>query len=494
MKYYTSFILCFLLPIIFCDELGGVKVAINDKFISNLIRNFEPDLRKVLDKIRIPDGGGLEDGEFGVPNFNANMIKLEFLNNGILHLRIENCTPYFSGSYHYKIFWLIKSHNNFNAQFNDFVLDARLRIKSKYVTGGGYRPDVEFISGPDISFDLDVSCDGFLHGVISWVINKCQNLVKPFILPKIKSKARDALKDILNKFETKANLGNNYWLDFTLVSQIKTQNRFLELNSYAFFYNEKNPLTKNRNKYPLTPLPSINTLGKNLQLYVSEYSINNAIYTLLSDSNKVIPINVNTKILNMMLPGIVDKYGEKQATIILNGSPESKIQITDQYMHVEVPGTFSVKIDGIESEVFKCTLDLSLKVNVKVVDGPKLSGEIKELSAKIKTINLNNASDSVNSIIENGFSLIQSTIIPVLNLFIQKNVEIKFPTVMGISFTNVTLELKNKYFVINYDIARKNKTPQGQVGIISKLCEKICQNPIFIRRALCAKCKSQLSK
>ena len=196
----------------------------------------------------------------------------------------------------------------------------------------------------------------------------------------------------------------------------------------------------------------------------------------------------------MMLPGIVDKYGEKQATIILNGSPESKIQITDQYMHVEVPGTFSVKIDGVEKEVFKYTLDLSVKVNVKVADGPKLSGEIKELSAKIKTINLNNDSNSVNSIIENGFSLIQLTIIPVLNLFIQKNVEIKFPTVMGISFTNVTLELKNKYFVINYDIARNNKTPQRQVGIISKLCEKICQNPIFIRRALCAKCKSQLSK
>ena len=308
-------------------------------------------------------------------------------------------------------------------------------------------------------------------------------LSQTIFLPKIKSKARDALKDILNKFETKANLGNNYWLDFTLVSQIKTQNRFLELNSYAFFYNEKNPLTKNRNKYPLTPLPSINTLGKNLQLYVSEYSINNAIYTLLSDSNKVIPINVNTKILNMMLPGIVDKYGEKQATIILNGSPESKIQITDQYMHVGVPGTFSVKIDGIESEVFKCTLDLSLKVNVKVVDGPKLSGEIKELSAKIKTINLNNASDSVNSIIENGFTLIQSTIIPVLNLFIKKNVEIKFPTVMGISFTNVTLELKNKYFVVNYDITR-NMTN----------CDLICKNAHSTTlRIKCRKCRAQLS-
>ena len=158
-------------------------------------------------------------------------------------------------------------------------------------------------------------------------------------------------------------------------------------------------------------------------------------------------------------------------------------------MHVEVPGTFSVKIDGVENEVFKCTLDLSLKVNVKVANGPKLSGEIKELSAKIKTINLNNASNSVNSIIENGFSLIQSTIIPVLNLFIQKNVEIKFPTVMGISFTNVTLELKNKYFVVNYDITR-NKTNGG----IFQNCDLICKNAHSTTlRIKCRKCRAQLS-
>ena len=154
----------------------------------------------------------------------------------------------------------------------------------------------------------------------------------------------------MNKFITKASLGNNYWLDFTLASPIKTQNRFLELNSYAFFYSEKYKSTQNRNKYPLTPLPSIDTLGKNLQLYISEYSINSAIYTLLTDSDKVISIRVNTKIINAMLPGILEKYGEKQATIILNSTPESKIQITEQYLHVEIPGYIGVKVEGIEKK------------------------------------------------------------------------------------------------------------------------------------------------
>ena len=79
---------------------------------------------------------------------------------------------------------------------------------------------------------------------------------------------------------------------------------------------------------------------------------------------------------------------------------------------------------------------------------------IEELSAKIQTVNLNIVSNSVISIIENGFSLIQSTIIPFLNNFIQNQIELKFPTVMGVSFMDVTLQLKNKYFVVNYDITR----------------------------------------
>ena len=128
---------------------------------------------------------------------------------------------------------------------------------------------------------------------------------------------------------------------------------------------------------------------------------------------------------------------------------------------------------------------------MKVADGPKISGEIKELSAKIKSINLNTASNSVNSLIERGFSLIQSTIIPALNLFIKNNVELKFPSVMGITFTNVTLELKNKYFVVNYDITRdktKQERPYNKIGKRIINCEEFCKNRPKI--GICKICKS----
>ena len=97
MKYYTTFILCFLLPIIFCDELGSIKVGINDKFILNVILNFEPELRKVFEGVSIPNSDQLKNAIFRIPFLNMNMVKLIILNNGIVHVRIENCVPYVKG-------------------------------------------------------------------------------------------------------------------------------------------------------------------------------------------------------------------------------------------------------------------------------------------------------------------------------------------------------------------------------------------------------------
>ena len=298
MKYYITFILCFLLPIIFCDELGGIKAGINDKFISNLIRHFEPEIRKTLERVSIPNGEKLTNGVISIPNFNMNMINLEILNNGIVHIRIQNCIPHVTGTYHYKI--VIRYKKKFTAKLKNFVLDANIRIKSRPVSGGGYGPDIEFISGPNMSFKLDFSCEGAFKHLISWIVNTFQKFFKPSIIKEANSSIRGFLHNFLNKLEPKIRLYKNYWLDFTFVTPIKAQNRILELNSYGLFYSDKNGSTQNRNRLPLTPLPSINTLEKNLKLYVSEYSINNAIYTLLSDSNNVLPVKIKTNMLEIV--------------------------------------------------------------------------------------------------------------------------------------------------------------------------------------------------
>ena len=53
---------------------------------------------------------------------------------------------------------------------------------------------------------------------------------------------------------------------------------------------------------------------------------------------------------------------------------------------------------------------------MKITEGPKLSGEIKELNPKITKIILNKVSDKI---IKDGISSIQSNILPILNSFIE---------------------------------------------------------------------------
>ena len=456
MNTYTLFILCCSFALMYCDDLGGVKVAINQKFIRNMISSLENEIRNKIQKIKIPDSGGLEDGEFGIPNFNSRMINLQFQNNGIIDLTLSDCVPYFSGAYYYKILFF-NSHNNFHANFENFKLHLKIKIKSRNVPGG-FAPDAEIISGPDVDFNLDISTDGFLHGLISWVINKSQNLVKPLVLPKLKEHAREQMLNIIKKFETKLQVGDGFWLDFTLKTPIQIKNKFLELNSIAHFYHEKFFKTQNRTRYQENKLPSINLVGNQFQLFVSEYSINTAIYTLLTAYNKEITFKVNTKVLNSMLPGIVEKYGEKQVIVSLNQYPDAKVQITEKYFGINIPSSLSIKLNEGEKKIFDCDLLLSLKVDMKVINQNKqnyASGNIKELSAKITKVKFNIASKSFNSIIESGFGLIQDTIIKLLNNIIDSQMKVRIPPIMGVTLLNINFVLKNGYFAVNYNIQRK---------------------------------------
>ena len=49
---------------------------------------------------------------------------------------------------------------------------------------------------------------------------------------------------------------------------------------------------------------------------------------------------------------------------------------------------------------------------------------------------------------------LKSTILPLLNAFIDKKMKIKFPSVLGIKFTQLSVEHKDHYLQINYNLVR----------------------------------------
>ena len=136
MKIYSSlFILC-ILPFLFCEEEGGVKVAINDKFINSILLNFESEIKDLLQGIRIDDTDSITNMVFGIPNFSMDKADLSFGEDGLINLKLRNLEPYLTGTVHYTIIWDFS--NDFKITLKDFSLDAKIRPKTKELSPQNY--------------------------------------------------------------------------------------------------------------------------------------------------------------------------------------------------------------------------------------------------------------------------------------------------------------------------------------------------------------------
>ena len=89
--------------------------------------------------------------------------------------------------------------------------------------------------------------------------------------------------DALNLIKTEIPIdeSNHLFLDFSLVEGLKTKNGYIEVNSYAFLYNDQETETKNKKNYALSIVPPITTIDNPNQVFISQYSINSALYTYL---------------------------------------------------------------------------------------------------------------------------------------------------------------------------------------------------------------------
>jgi len=346
MKAYQSIILLCFLQVLFCDELGGIKVVINDNFISSILPYFEQTIQaKLAQGIKLKDKKFINNMVLGVSDFSLEKAKISLGEDGDISVNIKGIEPYLTGTVYNKA--LIKINTNFKITLQDFNLNAKVRIKSKQLSSVEYAPDAEFIGNPDIKFKIHLDLTGSLGKFIAKILDFAGNFAIEVILPVFKLFLDDILRNVMSKLPTEGKI-ENFWLDYTLVSPIKLQNKFLELNSYALLFSKEYPETKNKNRYPLSTLPSIS--DANFQLFVSEYSINSAAYTFLTvnkDNTLLKYAGLPITIINTMLPGISKKYTNKKAELLFNPKPETNIKLSEEYMYINLPGTFYLKVEDI---------------------------------------------------------------------------------------------------------------------------------------------------
>ena len=453
MKAFQSIILLCFLQVLFCDELGGIKVVINDNFINSVLPNFEQAIKdKLTQGIKLKDINFIKNMVLVVSNFSLDNAKISLGEDGDISISIKGIEPHLTGTVYSTT--LIKINKNFKITLQEFILDAKVKIKSRQLSSGEYAPDAEFVGIPDIKFKIHLDLDGSLGKLVTKVLGFAGNFVTEVILPIFKLFLDDILQKVMRKLPTEGKIGN-FWLDYTLASPIKLQSKFLELNSYALLFSKEFPETKNKNRYPLSTLPSISEAQ--FQLFVSEYSINSAAYTFLTvnKDNTLLKYNgLPITIINTMLPGISKKYANKKAELAFNPKPEANIKLSEEYMYINLPGTFYLKVEDIQDPVFVWELTLNLKAQLNVDIGPKITAKINDLTPTFGNILVNQATDSDQATIEKGFIIVKNALVAIINSYIDKKVKLPFPSIMGINFTDVKVQHKEKYILVNLNLSK----------------------------------------
>ena len=173
----------------------------------------------------------------------------------------------------------------------------------------------------------------------------------------------------------------------------------------------------------LTMLPSITSIDNPNQLFVSEYSINSALYTYFKTYPLSLKINVDTTILESLLPTITSKYANKTDVYLEITEPPS-LRFQNNYIKGIILGRIIIKVKGTKDLIFACTLQINTKVEIIVMEKTNVSGKLHGLSIVPKKVELNAVSKTF--VIENVFKL-HIIVLSALNEYISNNVKYSLP-------------------------------------------------------------------
>ena len=433
-------------------ELGGVKFAISEKMAYDVLYHFFPDIQRSISQMKIEDihvdtGVNIREINAQISDFTIDKVKFKFRENGV-NINISGLKGRITATIYVSCV-IIPFHNNIDIHINNFEINANLRLFGKKV-GNKLVPWAEFIEPPTHNINFDVDIDGFFFGL--------NGVVESIAKSKMKDKINDFFKDESNKFlqkslnliptEIQIDKSKNLFLDFSLVDGIKSKNGYIEVNSYAFLYNNLKTETKNKKNYALSLVPPITTIDNPNQLFISQYSINSALYTYFITNPVSVFVDVEDYILGLLLPTLYSKYPEKKLSVYLSINTPPVLDFEQNYINGVIDAIIKIKDRQRYHDVFVCSIKISTKVEIFVVEGINVSGKINELNIEVGEISVNE--EKTEFLLENatGFKTI---LLSLLNDYISKNIKFTVP----FFFKNISVEHKSKYLIINYNLKKE---------------------------------------
>lgn len=468
-----------ILPFVFCENESGLRGVINDETVFKMIKFVIPKIAEKMKDIAIPDVSTnvnvgpfiinvlLSEIHIGVTQLSPELVKVEFAEPNIIHVNLSNIKAigHFKGRF---TFAFIVDTEYVELQVNTINVDMKIALNSKDKEGKQY-PDASIVS-----FDLGLDFDFELHGsAISGFINLLKPAIKSSItnqvINTVKTQSNEMLKKALEGLPTYFKLNENGMaVDYALLSPPKISNGFLLFNSRGGIVNTNIPETLTPH-YPFpTNLPEYQIDGKQIQLMISDYSINTALYTMFKSNYlqftfkpemipEEIPIKLTTQWFEIMVWGITKIYGkDKLVEVEMKVFKEPIVQFDENIigvtMNMEI--TLNVRKDNNTLETaIQVHSDIVFQTDFQVIEQGHISAYIHQMKLQNTEIIQNKVPTASALAIESEFNILTFILRPILNAYVIKNINIKIPVIQGINFSDSTVKHTSHYIAFNVNIS-----------------------------------------
>ena len=453
MKVFYLICLLSIFQIFHPIELGGIKFALSEKMTHDLLYHFYPAINKEitsisLEDIRIERGLNVRELVLSIMDFNLDQIKIQFTEK-FINITISGLKARVTGKvYINKLF--VVTNKDIEVKINEFSMNAKLKVYSKKDENGKLVPYANFTETPTHTIDLDVDLENTL-----WLLDEA---LEPKIKRELKNAINKAFQDesqgLLNKGIEKArnytvmaiDESNGLYIDYSLVD-VKMKKGYLEFNSFAFLYNINMPETMQTKRLPLTLLPPITSVDNPNQLFISQYSLNSALYTYFKTKPLSTKLDIDSSILETLFPTFGKELAEK-TEIFLETTDPPTLDLKLAYVKGDIYGKISLKVEGRNDLSIAATLHIETKIELIIKDNIYLSGRIYELEINVKKIEVGELHAKL--LIEQ-INKLSPIVLLALNEYISKNVKFTLP----VFFKSAEIDHKMTYLGINYSIKKE---------------------------------------
>ena len=463
-----------IIPILKCTNEAGTKIGLKDELISNLIKWATPKALSYINNLTIPDvstnvkiGGFLtltinvKNIKKTIENFTPETLKINFEEPDVIGLRANDIKG--KGNFNVEIKGgVIYDSETVDLDINSISTEIEIEFFKREIEGKIY-PYFRFIT-----FEINLDFDFELHGssisqFINYIKPAIKGLLKNTLIEQIKTNVVKAVKEKIENLPLYIKINENgLALNYALLSIPKITNSSIEINSYGGLVNLNIKETLNPPFILPTNLPNFNETGKQLQIYISDYTINTALFTLLkSDLLKIhinpeiipesSPIKLTTTNLKYIIVGIDEVYGDdKLCEVDFKVYNTSTVNFEKEVVKIILPTEIilNVRIDNKNnlSQAIKINTDFVFDINFQVNENANISANIHTMKLSNTKIVESNVPKASAILIEGEFNLLSFALKPILNNFIIKNLSFELPSFEGISFGNSTI-FHNEHYV-----------------------------------------------